>query len=176
MKFIKQKIKDVWLINPSPFVDNRGIFRRHFCKNEFLKHNIENNIAQTNVSENKSKGTLRGFHYLTKPNQEAKTISCFSGKIYDIVVDLRKESSTYKKWCSFELTNNNRSMIHVPKGCANAFMTLENNTTIHYYHSISYVPESEKGIRYNDKSFDFKWPFEPIIISDKDLNFPDYTP
>ena len=176
MEFIEQKIKDVWLINPSPFIDKRGTFRRHFCENEFLKNNIENNISQTNVSESKFKGTLRGFHYMIKPNLEAKTLSCFSGKIYDIVVDLRKDSPTYKEWCSFELTNISRSMIHIPKGCANAFMTLEDNTVIHYYHSVPYVPESERGIRYNDKSFNFKWPFEPKIISDKDLNHPDYIP
>jgi dTDP-4-dehydrorhamnose 3,5-epimerase len=174
MIFVEQKIKGVWIINPTPFEDGRGLFRRHFCNEEFLKNNIEINISQSNVSENKYKKTLRGFHYQLAPNQEAKTLSCFKGSIFDIVVDLREDSPTYKKWISAELTEKNRSMIHVPKGCANAFMTLDDNSIIHYYCSNPYAPESEKGIRYNDPSFDFKWPYEPQIISQKDLSHPDY--
>ena len=174
MIFVEQKIKGVWIINPTPFEDGRGLFRRHFCNEEFLKNNIEINISQSNVSENKYKKTLRGFHYQLAPNQEAKTLSCFKGSIFDIVVDLREDSPTYKKWISAELTEKNRSMIHVPKGCANAFMTLDDNSIIHYYCSDPYAPESEKGIRYNDPSFDFKWPYEPQIISQKDLSHPDY--
>ena len=174
MIFVEQKIKGVWIINPTPFEDGRGLFRRHFCNEEFLKNNIEINISQSNVSENKYKKTLRGFHYQLAPNQEAKTLSCFKGSIFDIVVDLRKDSPTYKKWISAELTEKNRSMIHVPKGCANAFMTLDDNSIIHYYCSDPYAPESEKGIRYNDPSFDFIWPYEPKLISQKDLNHPDY--
>tara|TARA_B100000959_G_scaffold36176_1_gene34785 strand:- start:362 stop:889 length:528 start_codon:yes stop_codon:yes gene_type:complete len=174
MIFVEQKIKGVWIINPTPFEDGRGLFRRHFCNEEFLKNDIEINISQSNVSENKYKKTLRGFHYQLAPNQEAKTLSCFKGSIFDIVVDLREDSPTYKKWISAELTEKNRSMIHVPKGCANAFMTLDDNSIIHYYCSNPYAPESEKGIRYNDPSFDFKWPYEPQIISQKDLSHPDY--
>ena len=174
MIFIEQKIKGVWLINPTPFEDDRGIFRRHFCNKEFKLNNIDINISQSNVSENKYKGTLRGFHYQLAPNQEAKTLSCFNGRIYDIVVDLRKDSATYKQWISVELTQDNRSMVHVPKGCANAFLTLEDKCIIHYYCSDPYVPKNEKGMRYNDPSFDFKWPYEPKIISEKDLNHPDY--
>ena len=174
MIFVEQKIKGVWIINPTPFEDGRGLFRRHFCNEEFLKNNIEINISQSNVSENKYKKTLRGFHYQLAPNQEAKTLSCFKGSIFDIVVDLREDSPTYKKWISAELTEKNRSMIHVPKGCANAFMTLDDNSIIHYYCSNPYAPESEKGIRYNDPSFDFIWPYEPKLISQKDLNHPDY--
>ena len=174
MIFVEQKIKGVWIINPTPFEDGRGLFRRHFCNEEFLKNDIEINISQSNVSENKYKKTLRGFHYQLAPNQEAKTLSCFKGSIFDIVVDLREDNPTYKKWISAELTEKNRSMIHVPKGCANAFMTLDDNSIIHYYCSNPYAPESEKGIRYNDPSFDFKWPYEPQIISQKDLSHPDY--
>ena len=174
MIFVEQKIKGVWIINPTPFEDGRGLFRRHFCNEEFLKNDIEINISQSNVSENKYKKTLRGFHYQLAPNQEAKTLSCFKGSIFDVIVDLRKDSSTYKKWISAELTEKNRSMIHVPKGCANAFMTLNDDSIIHYYCSDPYAPESEKGIRYNDPSFDFIWPYEPKLISQKDLNHPDY--
>ena len=174
MIFVEQKIKGVWIINPTPFEDERGLFRRHFCNEEFLENDIEINISQSNVSENKYKKTLRGFHYQLAPNQEAKTLSCFKGSIFDVIVDLRKDSSTYKKWISAELTEKNRSMIHVPKGCANAFMTLNDDSIIHYYCSDPYAPESEKGIRYNDPSFDFIWPYEPKLISQKDLNHPDY--
>ena len=174
MIFIEQKIKGVWVINPNSFEDDRGLFRRHFCKQEFAKNNIETDVSQSNVSENKHNKTLRGFHYQLPPNQEAKTLSCFSGAIYDVIVDLRKDSKTYKKWISVELTKDNRSMVHVPKGCANAFMTLQDNTIIHYYCSNSYAPESEKGIRFNDPAFDFQWPHQVKIISEKDMSHPDF--
>lgn len=176
MKFLEQKIKGVFLIEPEPFIDDRGVFRRHFCKKEFEDHGITANVAQSNVSENKFKHTLRGFHYQSPPYGEDKTLSCLSGSIYDIVVDLRPASATYLKWLSFELNENNRNSIHVPAGCANAFLTLKDNSIIHYYHSQSYQPGVEGGIRYNDPFFNFKWPAEPLAISDKDKNLPNFKP
>ncbi len=170
MKFIKQKIKGVYLIKPEPFKDSRGVFRRHFCKKEFSKNKIDSKVEQSNVSENPFKGTLRGFHYQLYPCSEGKTLSCFKGKIYDIVVDLRAKSKTFKKWISFELTEKNRFSIHIPKGCANAFLTLEHNTIIHYYCSQKYNPKYEKGIRYDDPFFNFKWPIKPRVISKKDTS------
>jgi dTDP-4-dehydrorhamnose 3,5-epimerase len=174
MKFQKTKIYGVYIIKPSLFKDKRGVFRRHFCKIEFKKKNIDNKILQSNISENKYKGTLRGFHYQTYPYSEAKTLSCIKGEIYDVVIDLRKKSKTYKKWISIKLNEKNRFSIHVPKGCANAFLTLKNNCIIHYYCSQKFFPNKEKGIKYNDKSFRIKWPFKPKIISKKDNNHPTY--
>ena len=168
MKFLKQKIKGVFLIKPEPFKDKRGMFRRHFCKKKLKKFDIDTSVQQANISENPKKGTLRGFHYQKKPHQEAKTISCLKGSFFDVIIDLRKNSSTYKKWQSFVITEKNRFSLHIPKGCANAFLTLENNTLIHYYCSNSYNPKFESGVLFNDPALKIKWPFKPIHISEKD--------
>ncbi len=174
MKFIEQEIANVFLIEPEPFIDDRGSFRRHFCKKEFVENGIVSNISQSNVSENQYAYTLRGFHYQLSPRSEGKTLSCLKGSIYDVVVDLRPKSQTFMKWISFELDQENRKSIHIPPGCAHAFLTLEDNCLIHYYCSEPFSPELEKGIRYNDPSFNFKWPKEPRFISDKDMNHPNY--
>ena len=174
MKFYEQQLKGVYLIEPTPFKDERGVFRRHFCSQEFLDHNITKEVLQSNVSENNYKFTLRGFHYQVAPHSEGKTLSCLNGNIFDIIVDLRPESKTYMEWISFELNATNRHSIHIPPGCANAFMTLEDNCLIHYYCSQPYTPSAERGIRYNDPCFNFEWPCEPLIISEKDKNHPDY--
>jgi dTDP-4-dehydrorhamnose 3,5-epimerase len=174
MKFIETEIDGVFIIEAEPFIDDRGAFRRHFCESEFKKNNIVEDITQCNVSENKYAYTLRGFHYQLDPHSEGKTLSCLNGSIYDVVVDLRRNSTTYMKWISIELSKANRKSVHIAPGCANAFMTLEDNSLIHYYCSQSYAPDFERGIRFNDPSFNFKWPSEPEVISEKDLNHPDF--
>ncbi|OGN04119.1 MAG: dTDP-4-dehydrorhamnose 3,5-epimerase [Candidatus Yanofskybacteria bacterium RIFCSPHIGHO2_01_FULL_44_17] len=174
MRFYEQKIKGVFLIEPQPFADERGMFRRHFCNKEFTDHGVVANVAQSNVSENKFKHTLRGFHYQLAPHGEGKTLSCLRGAIYDVVVDLRSDSPTYLEWVAIELNEDNRKSIHVPPGCANSFLTLADNSLIHYYCSEFYEGSAERGIRYNDPLFNFKWPAKPAVISDKDKNWPDF--
>lgn len=176
MKFHKQKIKGVYLIDPEPFVDDRGVFRRHFDQKEFKDNSITTRIVQANISENKYQYTLRGFHYQIPPYEEGKTLSCVKGAIFDIVVDVRPKSPTYLKWISFELDESNRKAIHIPPGCANAFLTLKDNCIIHYYCSQFYNPKAEKGIRYNDPLFNFKWPHPPKVISDKDKSHQNFIP
>ncbi len=175
MKFIKQKIKNLYLIKPSPFKDKRGIFRRNFCSNLQRKNRLNGNVKQANISENFKKLTLRGFHYQKYPYGEDKTLCCIKGEIYNVTIDLRKSSKTYKKWKGFYLNDKNRYLVHVPKGCANAFLTLKDNTIVHYYCSQNYNPKAEKGIRYNDKKFNIKWPKKPNIISKKDLKHKDFS-
>ena len=175
MKFFKQSIERVYLIEPEPFVDHRGMFRRHFCKKEFEEHGIVGEVGQCNVSENLYKHTLRGFHYQLPPYGEGKTLSCFKGSIYDVVIDVLPSSPTYLKWISFELNEDNRKSIHIPPGCANAFLTLEDNSIIHYYCSNYYTSEAERGVRYNDPLFNIKWPAKPAVISEKDLKHPDFS-
>lgn len=174
MKFYPQELPGVFLIEPTAFVDDRGMFRRHFCVDEFAQHGIVTDVKQANVSENRFAHTLRGFHYQLAPFEEGKTLSCLRGSIYDIVVDLRRDSPTYKKWIALELNGSNRRAVHIPPGCANAFLTLEDDCLIHYYCSEAYNPQAERGIRYNDPSFDFSWPAEPKVISDKDKSHPDF--
>ena len=175
MKFLKQKIKGVYIIKPNLFKDKRGVFRRHFCKNTFKKNKLSNYVLQSNLSENFAKGTLRGFHYQEAPYGEDKTMSCISGSIYDIVCDVRPNSKTFGKWIGFEINDSNRYSIHIPKGCANAFLTLKNNTIVHYYCSQNYNPKKEKCIRFNDPAFKFKWPIKPKIISTKDKNHENFS-
>jgi dTDP-4-dehydrorhamnose 3,5-epimerase len=174
MKFHKQDIEGLLLIEPSAFVDQRGVFRRHFCRDEFAKAGISPDVSQANISENRYAYTLRGFHYQLPPYGEGKTLCCLKGSIYNVTVDLRPDSVTYKKWLSYELSDKNKLSVHVPPGCANAFLTLEDNCLIHYYCSQSYNSVAERGVRYDDPSFGFLWPHKPAVISDKDLNHPDY--
>ena len=176
MKFVELEIPGVWLIEPEPFVDDRGVFRRHFCQKEFDERGIESRICQTNISENWVKYSLRGFHYQIKPYGECKTISCLQGAVYDIVVDLRPESQSFLRWLSVEIDSKNHLSLHVPAGCANAYLTLEDQTMIHYYMSEFYHPESYRGFRYNDPLFNFVWPAEPKVISEKDRNFSNFDP
>ena len=174
MKFHPQNLSGVFLIEPTPFKDDRGVFRRHFCVKELSEQGIISDVRQCNVSENRYAHTLRGFHYQIPPFGEGKTLSCLKGSIFDIIVDLRPESQTYMQWLSFELNEENRRSIHIAPGCANAFLTLEDESLIHYYCSQSYTPSAERGIRYNDPSFGFEWPFDPAVVSEKDMNHPDY--
>ena len=174
MKFTEQNIEGVYLIEPDPYKDERGMLRRHFCQKEFSDFGLMTEIKQTNISENKKKHTLRGFHYQYPPHGEKKVISCIKGSIYDIVVDLREASETYLKWEHFELTEENRLSIYVPIGCANAYLTLNDNTWILYYHSEFYTLRDEGSIRYNDPLFKFQWHTEPAVISEKDLSIPDW--
>jgi dTDP-4-dehydrorhamnose 3,5-epimerase len=176
MKFHKQKIPGVWIIEAEPFTDHRGRFRRHYCQKEYEKHGLETNIVQTNISENKMKHTLRGFHFQKKPYGECKTFSCLQGSVYDIVVDLRPGSETFLKWISLKLKGEDFLSLHIPHGCANAFLTQEDSTTMLYYASEYYRPEFESGVRYNDPTFNFEWPVEPSVISEKDKSFPNLDP
>jgi len=169
MIFHKQKLSGVFIIEPKPYSDERGLLRRHFCQREFNEQGIVIDVKQCNISENKKQHTLRGFHYQLPPYGENKILSCIKGAIFDVIVDLREDSKSYLKWESFELTEENRLSLYLPKGCANAYLTLQDNTWIFYYHSEYYSPMAEAGIRYNDPLFDFKWPAEPKIISHKDL-------
>ena len=174
MKFKETSVKGCFLIEAEPRIDERGIFRRHFCTEEFKSHGITPVVKQGNITESTYKYTLRGFHYQKAPHEEGKTISCIRGAVYDIVVDLRKQSKTYLKWEGFTLSDESRTSLHVPPGCAHAYLTLEPNSVVHYYVSESYHSESERGIRYNDPFFKFKWSHEPEHISEKDNSFPDY--
>ena len=176
MKFREQKLQGVYLIEPEPHEDKRGMLRRHFCQKEFDDYGLMTEIRQTNVSENMKEHTLRGFHFQLPPRGENKVVSCIKGSIYDIVVDLREQSNTYLQWKSFKLTEENRLSIYVPIGCANAYLTLQDNTWILYYHSEYYSPGDEGSIRYNDPLFKFRWPAKPKVISDKDLSLPDFNP
>ena len=174
MKFIAQAIPDLFLITPDLHEDERGVFRRSFCKAEFAQHGIDFDVKQGNISENFKKHTMRGFHYQVSPSNESKVISCASGALYNVVLDLRKGSKTYQEWVVFEISSVKRESIYIPAGCANSFLTMEDNTIVHYYMGDSFSSNTYRGFRYNDPKFSVKWPCEPKVISEKDLKFPDF--
>ena len=176
MKFHKQQFEGVWLIEAEPIADNRGAFRRHFCQKEFQEIGLDIKIVQTNISENKNKHTLRGFHYQLPPHEEAKILTCLKGAFYNVIIDLRSNSETYLKWISFELQAGANLSLYVPSGCAHADLTLEDSTTILYYMSEFYSPGSYTGFRYNDPFFSVQWPAEPAVISEKDERFDNFDP
>lgn len=172
MLYEKQKIKGLILIKPEPFIDKRGLFRRIYCNNEFKKKKINFEIKQINISENKKIHTLRGFHYQKRPYGEDKIITCIQGEIHNIVIDMRKKSKTFMQWKSFSLSEKNRFGLLVPKGCANAYLTLKKKTWILYFHSQFYNKGFEKNIKYNDPKFGFDWPNRVKVISKKDKMIP----
>jgi dTDP-4-dehydrorhamnose 3,5-epimerase len=176
MNFHKQPVEGVWLVEADVIADNRGAFRRHFCQNEFKEAGLEIDIVQTNISENSKKHTLRGFHYQRSPHEEAKVLTCIKGASYNAIVDLRPDSESYLKWMPVKLRAGDNFSVYVPSGCANAFLTLEDSTTILYYMSEFYSPGTYTGFRYNDPLFSVNWPAEPKVISEKDENFENFNP
>ncbi|MDB4877451.1 MAG: rfbC [Gemmatimonadetes bacterium] len=176
MRFVELGLVGVWLIEPELVVDERGVFRRTLCAKEFAEHGLAATAVQGNISENPHDGTLRGFHYQVPPFEEAKTLLCVSGALFDIVVDLRPSSPTFLQWVSLELSAADRRSLHVPAGCANAWLTTQPNTTVHYYMSELYRPNADRGIRYDDPLFGFQWPAKPRMISKKDEGYPNFDP
>lgn len=173
MNLIKTKISGVYIIKNNPFKDHRGAFSRLFCEKEIGKK-TKFKLKQSNLSYNKYKYTLRGFHYQTGKFAEKKILKCVNGKIYDIVVDLRKNSLTYKKYISVILDSKNNKSLLLPKGCANAFLTMSDDTIVVYYTNNFYNKKFEKGLRFNDSAFKFKWPKIPKVISKKDMNYKEF--
>ena len=168
------KIKGAYYITPQVYSDERGSFRRSFCKDTMEAIGINFTCLQGNLSYNPVRGTLRGFHYQEEPYGEDKILTCVTGSIFDIIIDLRKESPTYMEWISLNLSAKKGDSLLIPKQCANAWLTTEKETTIHYYMSNIYYPTSGRGIRYNDPRFSFVWPEEINMISDKDKSYEDY--
>ena len=171
MKFVETTFKGVYLIDIEKIEDERGFFARTFDKKSLIDLNLETNLFQNNISFNKKAKTLRGMHYQKYPNEEVKIIRCTKGKIFDVIIDLRSNSNSYKKWFSIELTSDNYKMLYVPKGFAHGFLTLEDNSEIFYQMSDCFIPESALGIHWNDPSIGIKWPFIPSVISERDNSY-----
>ncbi len=175
MKFIKTPLNDAYVIELEKRGDERGFFARYFCVNEYAKIGLDNKIVQINNSLSAEKGTLRGMHYQIPPKSETKIVRCIKGALYDFILDMRKDSSTFGQSFGIELSAENRTMLYVPKGFAHGFLSLEDNTEALYLVTEFYSPEHERGIRWNDPKFNVQLPFEPKIISDKDKNHPDFN-
>ena len=169
-------LEGVYLIDIEKKGDERGFFARAFCTEEFREAGLETTYVQANDSLSIEQGTLRGMHYQLPPFAETKLVKCISGSVYDVVVDLRKDSPSFKKWTGAVLTAENRTMMYVPEGCAHGFLTLEPNSEVFYLVSALYSPEYEKGVRWNDPTFNIAWPEEPKAISKRDSSHPDFNP
>jgi dTDP-4-dehydrorhamnose 3,5-epimerase len=174
MIFTETRVNGVYVIDLERHVDHRGFFARAWCLKEFEGRGLTAQIAQVNVSSTERKGTLRGMHYQSPPHQEAKIVSCTRGAVYDVVLDLRRESSTYKQWTAVELTAGNRRMLYVPEGCAQGSQSLTDQTELLYLMSHFYSREHARGVRYNDPAFDIEWPLAVESLSDADRAWPDY--
>ncbi len=174
MIFAQTRVNGAYVIDLERRADQRGYFARAWCQREFEAHGLTARLAQVNVSANVRKGTLRGMHYQVSPYQEAKVVSCTRGVIYDVVLDLRRESPTYLRWHAVELTADNRRMLYIPEGCAHGFQTLAEETELLYLMSEFYSPEHARGVRYNDSAFGIRWPLPVESISDTDRAWPDY--
>lgn len=170
MQFHQVELEGAYIIKLNKKRDNRGYFARNFCVRTFEENGIDFKISQCNYSYNIKKGTLRGLHYQTPPYEEGKIVACVQGRIYDVIVDIRKKSKTYGKWFAKELSSETLEMIYIPTGFAHGFVTLEDNTFILYYMSQEYNSEYAHGIRWNDKTLKIKWPIQKPIISKRDAS------
>lgn len=174
MKFLPTEIDGAFLVELEPHIDDRGYFTRQFAQEEFDAAGINFKMVQTNQAYTKAKGVLRGMHWQTEPKLEAKLFQCLAGEIYDVICDTRPNSKTYGKWEGFHLRADEFKLLFVPGGIAHGYETLVENCKVQYMVSEFYAPETEKGFRWNDPTFNIKWPIEPTFMSDKDKNLPDY--
>lgn len=174
MRFDETGLSGAWLIEPDLISDERGFFARTYCRNEFTDKGLNPNLVQCNISFNKLRGTLRGMHFQKAPHAEAKLVRCTQGSIYDVIVDLRRDSRTYAKWFGVELTAGNRKALYVPEGFAHGFLTLRDDTEVLYQMSEFFHAECADGVRWNDPIFSISWPAAVKVISERDRVYPLY--
>lgn len=172
MRFISSHLEGVWIIEPEPHTDERGLFARTFCVHEFAEHGLQTSFVQCSTSWNAKAGTLRGLHYQLQPAAEAKLVRCTAGSLFDVAVDLQPDSKTYLQYIAVELSARNRRAIYIPEMFAHGFQSLEDDTEVFYQISEFYAPELSAGVRYNDARLAIKWPRPVSTISAKDASLP----
>lgn len=174
MKFHETTIEGAFRVSIEPRGDERGFFARTWCKDEAVAHGIHTDFVQCNLSFNRQRGTLRGMHYQAEPYGEPKLVSCIKGAIYDVAIDLRPQSPTFKMWFGVELSAENHEMLYIPAGCAHGFQTLADGCEVFYQMGARYVPEAARGVRWDDPAFGVKWPNAARIIAPRDQGYPDF--
>ena len=172
MKFHKTRVSGAFVIEPEPHVDARGSFARMWCREEFQSMGLNAAFVQGNRSLNHKRGTLRGLHYQKPPHQEVKLVSCVRGAIYDVIVDLRPQSTSYREWLGIELSSESGRSLYVPAGCAHGFQTLIDDSEVIYLVTAEYEPSAEGGLRYSDPRIAIAWPLPVTVISEKDRSWP----
>ena len=176
MKFTPTSLAGLWLIELELREDERGFLARTFCENEFAQHGLVTRWPQCNLTLTKKRGAIRGMHFQVEPKPEIKLIRCAVGRIFDVLLDVRRNSPTFGKWEGFELSGENRRQLYVPGGFAHGFQCMDDNSEVFYQMSEFFTPELARGIRWNDPFFQVRWPLEPTILSPKDRQFPDFDP
>ena len=172
MKFTETKLNGAYIVEPEPHEDARGFFARTFCAREFGARGLATTFAQSSVSMNRVRGTLRGLHFQVAPACEAKLVRCTAGALYDVLVDLRPDSRTYLQHVGIELTATNRHALYIPEMFAHGFQTMECNTEVFYQISEFYAPDLARGLRFDDPKLGIKWPLPVAAMSEKDGNWP----
>jgi dTDP-4-dehydrorhamnose 3,5-epimerase len=175
MLFTPTELVGAFIIDLKRYEDNRGFFARTWAPDEFASRGLTSNIAQVNLSYNRKKGTLRGMHFRHTPYAETKLVRCIRGAILDVIIDLRPESPSFKRWIGVELNDENRRALYVPEGFAHGFQTLVDDVDVMYQVSQPYMPQVEAGVRYDDPAFGIEWPMQPSEISPKDTEWPDFA-
>lgn len=175
MLYTATMLPGVHIIEPERREDDRGFFARVWCRRELEEHGLDPRVAQVNVGFTLREGGLRGVHYQLPPRQEVKLVRCTMGALFDVILDLRPASPTYRRWMSVELTAANHRMVYVPEGCAHGYQALVNDTEMYYQTSEFYAPELARGVRYDDPAFDIRWPLPVTSISAADGSWPDYA-
>ena len=164
-----------FVVEVEPFQDERGLFARTYDRDEFAERGLSTEIAQVSTSYNRRRGTLRGLHFQLPPHEEAKLVRVTGGAVYDVMVDLRPDSATHRRWFATELSRDNRRMVYIPEGFAHGFLTLEDDSEVHYQISHPFTPDAYAGVRYDDPAFGIEWPdVGELIVSDKDRSLPDF--
>jgi dTDP-4-dehydrorhamnose 3,5-epimerase len=175
MIFTPTPLADAYIIRPAKIEDDRGFFARILCQDEFAKQGLKQHLPQTNMSRTYRRGTMRGLHFQRSPHAEIKIVRCTKGAVYDVMVDLRPESPTFKRSFGVELTQDNFKAVYVPEGFAHGYLTLADDSEIYYHASEVYHSESATGVRYDDPDFGIVWPIEITVISQQDREWPDFA-
>lgn len=176
MEFEPAGLEGAWVLHLERQEDDRGFFARAWCADEFRKRGLTSSLEQCSLSYNRVAGTLRGMHYQASPGEEAKVVRCIRGAIYDVLVDLRPPSPSYRKWVARQLTGDNRLSFYVPEGVAHGFLTLSDDAEVLYLISSAHAPALARGIRWDDPAFGIQWPQAPAVISPRDRGYPDFAP
>ncbi len=176
MRFEETPLAGAWIVDIEPHRDDRGLFARTFCAQEFADHGLPSTFPQSNLSRNTHAGTLRGMHFNTTRAAESKLVRCTRGAIHDVLIDLRAGSPTYRQWFAVELNAVDGRALFVAEGFAHGFLTLVDDTDVEYQMGAFYTPEAARGVRWNDPLFGVEWPREPVVISPRDASYPDFDP
>jgi dTDP-4-dehydrorhamnose 3,5-epimerase len=176
MRFHPTPLRDTWLVDPERVRDGRGFFARTFCVREFAANGLVTNYPQHSMSFSGRRGTLRGMHFQFEPYGEVKLVRCVSGAIWDVIIDMRPDSPTFRRWYGVELSDQSGRQFYIPHGFAHGFQTLTDNVQVNYLISEPYAPDAASGVRYDDPSFEIAWPLPVTTISEKDLLWPNFVP